>query len=378
MWEMQAGMGDTVFTPYYEVLKRRGVNFHFFNKVDKLVCNNSSIEAIEITEQVALKPECQDYNPFVDVKGLDCWPSVPNYEQLDPQQAQLLQDNNINLEHFWCNWDDVYQQHFNQPLPQKRLVKGQDFDKVIFGLSIGSVPHVASEVMAQSEALSQSVDKVKTVATQAYQLWMDQDLTGIGWPLRPDNGEEPVLSGFTEPFDTWASLTHLIDKEDWQGAQPKNASYFCSALPVDNYPPATEFGFQGQKTLEAKLGAISQLENEIHKLWDNVPSPEGESSSDFPWQWLHDDSEAQGKARFDSQYWRANVDPSERYVMSVKGSTQYRIDTDGTGIDNLFVTGDWIKTGINAGCVEAATMAGMQTSKAICGYPEIIKGEKDF
>src|SRR5690606_29048760 len=32
-WEMQAGMGDTIFTPLYEVLKRRGVKFEFFHKV---------------------------------------------------------------------------------------------------------------------------------------------------------------------------------------------------------------------------------------------------------------------------------------------------------------------------------------------------------
>ena len=25
-WKMQAGMGDTVFTPFYEVLKKRGVS----------------------------------------------------------------------------------------------------------------------------------------------------------------------------------------------------------------------------------------------------------------------------------------------------------------------------------------------------------------
>ncbi|ACJ29602.1 Conserved hypothetical protein [Shewanella piezotolerans WP3] len=381
MWEMQAGMGDTVFTPYYEVLNRRGVNFHFFNKVDNLECVNHSIQAIEITEQVALKQGVESYSPLVDVKGLDCWPSQPKLEELDETQAQLIKQHDVNLEHFWSNWQEVYQAHYGRPLPKKRLIKGKDFDKVIFGLSIGSVPHVAKEVMEQSEALSKSVEKVKTVATQAYQLWLDQDLAGMGWLLRPDNGEEPVLSGFTEPFDTWASLTHLIDKEDWHGQQPKNASYFCSALPVEHYPPATEIGFQAQKTLEAKAGAIGQLDNQIYKLWDNVPTPGSQSAAitgGFPWQWLHDESDATGVARFDSQYWRANVDPSERYVMSVKGSTQYRVDTDGTGIDNLFVTGDWIKTGINASCVEAATMAGMQTSRSICGYPEVIKGEKDF
>jgi len=42
------------------------------------------------------------------------------------------------------------------------------------------------------------------------------------------------------------------------------------------------------------------------------------------------------------------------------------------------MTGDWIKTGLNVGCVEAATMAGMHTSKAISGHPVLIKGEKDF
>ena len=32
-WKMQAGMGDVVFAPLYEVLKRRGVRFEFFHKL---------------------------------------------------------------------------------------------------------------------------------------------------------------------------------------------------------------------------------------------------------------------------------------------------------------------------------------------------------
>jgi hypothetical protein len=98
----------------------------------------------------------------------------------------------------------------------------------------------------------------------------------------------------------------------------------------------------------------------------------------FPWQWLTDASEGTGAQRFNAQYWRANVDPSERYVMSVVGSTKYRLQTDQSGFDNLFLTGDWIKTGLNAGCVEAAVMAGMQTSRAMSGHPRMIDGETDF
>ena len=371
MWKMQAGMGDVVFTPFYQILKKRGVKFHYFNRVDKLTCENGSISAIDITEQVTLASPSQAYEPLVCVKGLDCWPSAPLYAQIAPAQAALLQQHQVNLEHFWSDWDTIYQSHFQQPLPQKRLVKGVDFDKVICGISIGAMPHIASEVLAQSPALALAVDKVQTVATQAYQVWLDETLDGIGWKIASDTQEQPVLSGFSEPFDTWASMDQLLDKEDWQGAQPKNASYFCSALPVDTYPPQSDSQFNAQKTLEAKQGAMGQLTHEIHKLWQNI-------DGEFPWQWLHCPAHSQGVERFDSQYWRANVDPSERYVLSVKGSSKYRVTTDGTGINNLYVTGDWIKTGLNAGCVEAATMAGMHTAKAICGHPAIIKGEKDF
>jgi uncharacterized protein with NAD-binding domain and iron-sulfur cluster len=64
--------------------------------------------------------------------------------------------------------------------------------------------------------------------------------------------------------------------------------------------------------------------------------------------------------------------------MSVVNSTAQRLETDGSGFANLYLTGDWIKTNINAGCVEAAVMAGMQTSRAISGFPKVIQGEKDF
>jgi len=84
-----------------------------------------------------------------------------------------------------------------------------------------------------------------------------------------------------------------------------------------------------------------------------------------------------GEARFESQFWRANFVPSERYVQSVAGSTKYRLRADGSGYDNLFLTGDWLLNGFNVGHVESATASGMQASRAICGAPKDIPGEKD-
>ena len=67
-----------------------------------------------------------------------------------------------------------------------------------------------------------------------------------------------------------------------------------------------------------------------------------------------------GAARFDSQFWRANIDPSERYVLSVTGSSKTRLRADQTGFENLFFAGDYTNNGINAGCMEAAVISGFQ------------------
>ena len=59
--------------------------------------------------------------------------------------------------------------------------------------------------------------------------------------------------------------------------------------------------------------------------------------------------------------------------MSVTGSGHFRL-ADGTMFNNLRITGDWIKTGVNAGCVEAAVMAECKPQGRYAVAPEIISG----
>ena len=370
MFKMQAGMGDTIFTPLYQALLARGVKFEFFHKVDELVPDGDSIASIRMTQQVALAGDV--YDPLVNVKDLACWPSAPNYAQINAAQAALLQEKSVNLESYWSDWPQLYQQRFGQPLPTRTLKRGVDFDKVVFGISVGSLPALCPKLLDYSPALRTVSEKVQTVATQAYQVWLNKDLAQMGWTYQP-GGQQPVLSAFTEPYDTWAPMDQLLCREDWPAAHdPKNVSYFCSALTVANYPPASDSGFPARMAQMAKEGALNQLGKQISALW-SAAGPSGA----FPWQWLVDPQEAPGPARFDRQYWRANVDPSERYVMSVVNSTRYRLRSEQSGFRNLFLTGDWLKTGLNAGCVEAAVMAGMQASQAMSGYPTVIRGMTD-
>ena len=169
-------------------------------------------------------------------------------------------------------------------------------------------------------------------------------------------------------------MDQLLPREDWPPAMaPKNVSYFCSVMPMKDFPPPTEYSFPATCAAEVKQDAVNQLAHQIYALWPNAAT-----RNSFQWDWLLAPPTRTGEQRFDSQFWRANIDPSERYVISLVGSSRYRLATDGSGFKNLYLTGDWIKTGLNAGCVEAATMAGMQASRAISGYPAVIKGENGF
>ena len=93
---------------------------------------------------------------------------------------------------------------------------------------------------------------------------------------------------------------------------------------------------------------------------------------------LYDPNNTEGKARADFQYYRANVDPTERYTQSCVGTSKYRLRTDESGFDNLLLTGDWIQNNFNMGAVESATISGLLTAKAVTGSEEPILGTLNF
>jgi uncharacterized protein with NAD-binding domain and iron-sulfur cluster len=205
------------------------------------------------------------------------------------------------------------------------------------------------------------VERVETVQTQAVQLWMSQDVKDLGWTM-----PQADVSGYVEPFDTYADMRQLIERERWPADDPARAiAYFCNVMPTARerrVPP--DPAFEAAADDEVKRNALRFMQRDLAHLWPKVVS-----GSDVRWDLLAGGGDARGIARFDSQYWRANVDPSERYVLSVPGSDKYRMRTDATGYANLYLAGDWIDCGFNAGCVEAATMAGLLASSAISGFP---------
>ncbi len=77
-WRMQAGMGEVVFAPLYQALRRRGVEFRFFSRlVDIGLAGRDSVGSISLARQADLAPGRSHYEPLVRVGGLPCWPASP-------------------------------------------------------------------------------------------------------------------------------------------------------------------------------------------------------------------------------------------------------------------------------------------------------------
>ena len=54
-------------------------------------------------------------------------------------------------------------------------------------------------------------------------------------------------------------------------------------------------------------------------------------------------------------------------MQCVPGSDRHRLRSDESGFDNLVLAGDWTDNGLNAGCIEAATLSGLQAANAVLG-----------
>lgn len=357
MWKMNAGMGDTIFTPFYKELQKRGVKFEFFHRVTNLGLNSekSAISKIELSRQVTLKNPEAGYNPLIPVKGLLCWPSEPLYDQI--VEGEQLKNEQIDLESFWTPWKDVEEITLNYQ---------QDFDIVVLGISIGAFPFICRELINTKIEWQQMVENVQTVTTQGGQLWLKPTLKELGW-----TEDSPVMGTYVEPLDTYADMTHLIELENWPADRvPKNIAYFTGVMEDPGIPAPTNYNFPAEQQQKISGQAIDWLNKNTAPLWPNATTKDNPNG--LNWDLVVDLEDEQGQQRFYSQFWRVNITPSERYVLSVPGSYQFRLQADGSrwdnrprGFNNLYLTGDWVDNSFNSGCIEATTMAGMQAAKAI-------------
>jgi uncharacterized protein with NAD-binding domain and iron-sulfur cluster len=345
-WKMAAGMGDVVFAPLHQALVARGVRIEYFHRLDALhlAADGESVEAIAMGRQVRLRPDLERYDPLVRVRGLPCFPAAPLLDQLDaPPEV-----GDAALESHWCTWPDA------EALVLRR---GEDFDVAVLAVPVDMARLVASELVERKPRWRTMVDTLATTATLALQLWLREDEPTLGW-----GHPGLTVSAFEQPLSTWASMPQLLAVEDWPAEdRPRAIAYFCGAFRAPWPPDPSDLTYPQRLDDHVRAEARRFVEDHLGQLLPGVIGPDGAFRWDLLAGW---DGTGDPLA---SQFTRANVDPSDRYVLCVPGSDRHRLRSDESGCDNLYLAGDWTDNGLNAGCIEAAVLSGLQAGNAVLG-----------
>jgi uncharacterized protein with NAD-binding domain and iron-sulfur cluster len=344
-WKMSAGMGDVVIAPLYQALRRRGVRFEFFHRVDALHLDERrhAIDAITIGRQARLAEGVDQYEPLATVRGLPVFPNAPRQDQIEPGART------DDLESHFGRRDDV---------ETVLLRRGVDFDHVVLAASLGMVELVASELIADRPEWRDMTAHLRTVATQAFQLWLRPTESALGW-----NHPGVTTSGYVAPFDTWASMPQTLWAEDWpEDDRPRTVAYFCGAFDAASPTSGDREDYIGRCRQRVLAHAVSYLDDHVGLYLPGAVGADG-----FAWHLLSGANGHRGTSALETQHVSVNIDPSDRYVQSVPGSDKYRLRPDESGYDNLVLAGDWTDSGINAGCIEAAVMSGLQAANALLG-----------
>ena len=361
---LRATMGELIFAPLFEVLRKREVKFSFFTRIDsiELSADGGSVQTIRTTTQATVSNP--PYDPLISItdgrgNSLPSWPSHPKYELLN--EGKELSD--VDLESAWA----VFRAVDNPPLE-----RGRDFDVVVLGIGLGAFDTICKDLVGRSPNWKRMVDAVKTTATMAFQAWTTVPTEDLG-----PNAPGTVLTGFAKQLDSWGDLSLMLPEENWSPHDPpQGLAYFCGSFPDDKPVPApyTDPKYPEKELQRAKTLTLEWINENLSALWPRVI----DSRQAIRWNLFFDLKPRTGQSRLDAQYVRVNINPSDRYVLSVPSSVFERMRADESGVDNLYLAGDWVRTGINAGCIEASVMAGRAAASAIGGVSIAMPNATDF
>ena len=223
---------------------------------------------------------------------------------------------------------------------------------------------VAGELIADSPQWRDMTTHLRTVATQAFQLWLRPDEPTLGWH-RPG----VTTSGYVAPFDTWASMPQTLWAEQWpEDDRPRYGGLLLRS-------PECAVAQHRRRRRDYVAGCREKVLTEAVAYLDNhvgLYLPGAVTEQGFAWHLLVGANGHRGASALETQYVSVNIDPSDRYVQSVPGSDKYRLRSDESGYDNLVLAGDWTDSGYNAGCIEAAVMSGLQAANALLGRGRLL------
>ena len=358
---------QTIMTPMLVALRRLGAKVHFFHTVNKLELAGSGadrrITAVHLERQAEVRAGSDAYDPLIkrdlpnNPAELRDWPMDPDYEQL--VDGAWYREHGIDFFNAWQTGND-----HARPV---ELRQGVDFDLAILGVPLGALPLIDSPLTSPSRADADPIwkamiDGIAVTQTMSFQLWLNTPSSSL---LAAPRG---LLTTYAQPEPSYGDFTPLVTYEDWPDPRPQYVAYFTGA------------SYSGKPPLPPQCGA--DYPERMQKAWTGLV-----------YEWLRDnyaafyDGPATPRAfpgflgllsvlgdmpldqRLAWQHIIADVQPSNLYVLSQPRATALRLGQAESGVTGLILTGDWTRTDLNCGCVEAATSSGMLAARAISNEP---------
>ena len=134
--------------------------------------------------------------------------------------------------------------------------------------------------------------------------------------------------------------------------------------PTPNFPPAKRAGKECDRSLDERASSGAAVAES--RLLRSASLLLGFARGEGGHAW----AEAPLLSVSAGQYRPRRIDD----IISVPDSVQHRLWPDGSGIDNIYLAGDWVRSGVNAGCIEAAVIAGRMVARAITEVDMNIRG----
>jgi uncharacterized protein with NAD-binding domain and iron-sulfur cluster len=364
-YEFRSACPETIIAPYYLALLRLGVKVHFFHRVAQLQIGGGDddrrLDAVRFDVQATVKDGSHEYQPFVPgLAGRFGWPLHPNWDQL--VEGEALRESGVDLENVWSPW---------KPVGAKTLKRGEDFDECVLAIPLPALPAIAGDLLdpespSYAESWAQMVHGIQVTRTVSAQLW---------WTAPRDEMTSfriGLMTGYISPQPSMGDFTHVLPVEDWGDGPdaPRFVAYHTGSLFSMSIAEATQPqppDFPASQQSAWRRDFADWLREHYRDLYDAAPP-------------RHDDLLAllaapegtEGIDRLAEQYFHAATQPSDLYILSQPGTTKLRLAQHEAWVRHLFLCGDWTKTDVNAGCIEAATQSGMLAARVLSNEPTYV------
>jgi len=376
-FRFELSCGQTMMTPFYLALRRLGVKVHFFHTVTGLELAGRDADRrltrIHMSRQAEVSAGAAEYQPLITTplpnnpSALPDWPMDPDWSQLVEGDAQ--REAGVD---FMDAWSEA-----NTHARALELEQGKDFDLCVLGIPIGALPLIDSPLTQPDRpdadpAWKAMIEGTALTQTLSCQLWLRKPASEL-----IAGKSRGLLTCFAQPQPSYGDFSRLLAHEAWtQPGGPQLLAYFTGASVAGKPPLPPEFGPDYPRRIQREWleQVYAWLQAHHRDFFDGPGAPRGFEEF-LELLAVEQPSESMPLRGIDRLAWQhviAEVQPSSLYVLSQPGSTALRLGQAESGVKGLLLCGDWTRTDLNCGCVEAATSSGMLAARAISQLPRTI------